>query len=321
MDFARRFADSPDYAASPPGNSSVGVCASTSRSPPGARTWKSGGNGASRLGDITPSGSRQVEIAFLWDRAQFSPSREQRISAFLSPFPELAAQVKQAIPLSSFRALGPLAVASTSPVAGRVLLVGDALLYLDGLTGEGISLSFAQSELLAKHLPRYLEADQLSNESLKTPLRSSYQEHVGVSQNDAPRALPQQTPLAPHPESACTVEVPTRLPALSGGHYGSAGIPATAVDYHPTIGMGDPESATTTFVVELSRTPRIGASNGRRGSHQRRQPRQPLPNANQRRFLPRGTGVAKRRQRPSQGGSGSALASLTLPPLIDPRTR
>ena len=116
---------------------------------------------------ITPSGTRQVEIAFLWDRAQFSPSREQRISAFLSPFPELAAQVKQAIPLSSFRALGPLAVASTSPVAGRVLLVGDALLYLDGVTGEGISLSFAQSELLAKHLPRYLEADQLSNESLK----------------------------------------------------------------------------------------------------------------------------------------------------------
>ena len=116
---------------------------------------------------ITPSGPRQVEIAFLWDRAQFSPTREPGIAAFLSPFPELASRIQEATPLSRLCGLGPLAVASTNPVAGRVILLGDAFLYLDGVTGEGISLSFAQSELLAQYLPRHLETDRLSQESLQ----------------------------------------------------------------------------------------------------------------------------------------------------------
>ncbi len=116
---------------------------------------------------ITPSGPRQVEIAFLWDKAQFSPARKPGISAFLSPFPELATRIQEATPLSPFSGLGPLAVASASPISGRVVLIGDALLYLDGVTGEGISLSFAQSELLAEHLPRCLKADELSNESFR----------------------------------------------------------------------------------------------------------------------------------------------------------
>ena len=75
---------------------------------------------------------------------------------------------KEAIPLSRFRGLGPLAVASSSPVAGRVVLLGDALLYLDSVTGEGISLSFAQAELLARYLPYHLETGQISQESLQS---------------------------------------------------------------------------------------------------------------------------------------------------------
>ena len=116
---------------------------------------------------ITPSGPRQVEIAFLWDRAQFSPTHDPGISAFLSPFPALAARIQPASPLSRLRGLGPLAVASTSPVAGRVVLVGDALMFLDGVTGEGLSLGFSQAELLAQHLPQHLERDQVCEERLQ----------------------------------------------------------------------------------------------------------------------------------------------------------
>ena len=116
---------------------------------------------------ITPSGPRQVEIAFLWDRAQFSPTRDPGISAFLSPFPALAARIQPASPLSRLCGLGPLAVASTSPVAGRVVLVGDALMFLDGVTGEGLSLGFSQAELLAQHLPQHLERDQVCEERLQ----------------------------------------------------------------------------------------------------------------------------------------------------------
>ena len=126
--------------------------------------WKFGGSEAY----ITPSGPKQVEISFLWDQAQFSPTREPVISAFLSAFPELATRIQEAIPLSRFRGLGPLAVASSSPVAGRVVLLGDALLYLDSVTGEGISLSFAQAELLARYLPCHLETGQISQESLQS---------------------------------------------------------------------------------------------------------------------------------------------------------
>ena len=116
---------------------------------------------------ITPSGPRQVEITFLWDRARFFAERKPGISGFLSSFPELAARIQHATPLSHFRALGPLAVASTSPVSGRIVLLGDAFLYLDGVTGEGISLAFTQSELLAQYLPRHLKTGQLSQESLQ----------------------------------------------------------------------------------------------------------------------------------------------------------
>ena len=101
---------------------------------------------------ITPSGPQQVGIALLWDRARFRPSARQGIFGFLAAFPPLASRLQHAIPLSSLRGLGPLAVAATRPVAGRVILVGDALLYLDGLTGEGLSIGFAQAELVAQHL-------------------------------------------------------------------------------------------------------------------------------------------------------------------------
>lgn len=68
----------------------------------------------------------------------------------LTAFPELAARLAGATPVSDVRGAGPLRQTVTGRAAGRILLVGDAAGYLDALTGEGLALSFsAAAELVA----------------------------------------------------------------------------------------------------------------------------------------------------------------------------
>jgi 2-polyprenyl-6-methoxyphenol hydroxylase-like FAD-dependent oxidoreductase len=115
---------------------------------------------------ITPSGSQQVEIAFLWDQAQCRPHARQGLNGFAAVFPELASRIQHATTRSALRGLGPLAVAARRPVAGRIILLGDALMYLDGLTGEGLSMGFAQAELVAQHLPPFCDVTHCHPETL-----------------------------------------------------------------------------------------------------------------------------------------------------------
>jgi len=74
----------------------------------------------------------------------------------LTAFPELAARLSDARPLSRVRGAGPLRQRTTGRVAGRVLLAGDAAGYVDALTGEGLALSLTT----AADLVRCLRADR-----------------------------------------------------------------------------------------------------------------------------------------------------------------
>ncbi|MFI9005962.1 NAD(P)/FAD-dependent oxidoreductase [Actinosynnema sp. NPDC053489] len=74
----------------------------------------------------------------------------------LAAFPELAARIAGAEPVSSVRGAGPLRQRTSGRVAGRVLLVGDAAGYVDALTGEGLALSLTT----AAELVRCLRADR-----------------------------------------------------------------------------------------------------------------------------------------------------------------
>jgi flavin-dependent dehydrogenase len=68
----------------------------------------------------------------------------------LAAFPELAAHLDGATPVSDVRGAGPLRQHAAGRVAGRILLVGDAAGYIDALTGEGLALSLAAAaELVA----------------------------------------------------------------------------------------------------------------------------------------------------------------------------
>ncbi len=84
---------------------------------------------------VTPVGSGLVGVAVLsGDRAGFD--------AQLAAFPALVERLT-GTEGGAVRGAGPLRRRTSSRVAGRVLLVGDAAGYVDALTGEGIAVSLA----------------------------------------------------------------------------------------------------------------------------------------------------------------------------------
>lgn len=120
---------------------------------------------------VTPSGSRQVEVAFLWDKARFTPTQKGRdlVVGLLEKFPGLKAKLGRQLPtpLSQAAGIGPLALGSSSPIADRVVLIGDALGYVDGITGEGISVALSQVEVLGETLPDLITSDRLLARDLR----------------------------------------------------------------------------------------------------------------------------------------------------------
>lgn len=109
---------------------------------------------------VTPVGPDEIGVAVL-------TSARRPYDEHLSAFPHLRERLAAAAvdggpltPTSTVRGAGPLARASRHRVAGRCLLVGDASGYLDAITGEGLSLAFAQAAaavaaVASDNLPRY----------------------------------------------------------------------------------------------------------------------------------------------------------------------
>jgi flavin-dependent dehydrogenase len=80
--------------------------------------------------------------------------------SWLARFPALVERL--ADPVTPVRGAGPLRVAASRRVAGRVLLVGDAAGYVDALTGEGIAVGLKEARAavaaLAAGRPEQYEA-------------------------------------------------------------------------------------------------------------------------------------------------------------------
>ena len=121
---------------------------------------------------ITPSSESRVEVAFLWDEDLFEPSvwGAKLVKSMLEKFPQLHARFGDALdaPSSPAAAVGPLAVAARSAWAERVLLIGDAVGYVDGITGEGITAGLLQAEAIAEELPQRIRAGQLDATALRS---------------------------------------------------------------------------------------------------------------------------------------------------------
>jgi flavin-dependent dehydrogenase len=108
---------------------------------------------------VTPSSSRSLNLAFLWDPARVpAEGGEALIPSLLRAFPELAERLRGAAPLDEARGTGPLHRRVSSVVADGVVLVGDASGYYDACTGEGLGQAAAQALRLAEVVAPRLRA-------------------------------------------------------------------------------------------------------------------------------------------------------------------
>lgn len=98
---------------------------------------------------VTPVGPELVGVAVLYRPGRHGAPEDGGAGcyeALLRGFPPLAERLAGAHPAGGVRGAGPMRQQPARRVVGRVLLVGDAAGYEDALTGEGLSLAFAQAE-------------------------------------------------------------------------------------------------------------------------------------------------------------------------------
>ncbi len=100
---------------------------------------------------VTPTGTNEVGLAFLWDARQIAPGPGLNLwESLLARFPALRRRLADARPLDEPKAAGPLAQNVRATHAEGIILIGDAAGYLDACTGEGLSLSFGQALALRR---------------------------------------------------------------------------------------------------------------------------------------------------------------------------
>ena len=96
---------------------------------------------------ITPVSDSQVGVAIL-AYADSLPNNDfgNKFEALLEWFPAVKSKLVGAKPLSTVRGAGGFEQRVSSPVHGRILLIGDAAGYLDPITGEGIRLGLLSAK-------------------------------------------------------------------------------------------------------------------------------------------------------------------------------
>jgi flavin-dependent dehydrogenase len=96
---------------------------------------------------VTPIGSRETGLAFLWHRRfhRRTDAGSLTFSRLLALFPGIAARLAGATTTTAVASIGPLEQRVSQPTSDGVVLIGDASGYLDAITGEGLSLAFAQA--------------------------------------------------------------------------------------------------------------------------------------------------------------------------------
>jgi menaquinone-9 beta-reductase len=100
---------------------------------------------------VARSAPDRTTLTFLWEhgRAPATPS----IPSLLARFPRLTDRLAGAPARSTARGAGPLRCGATSPIADRLILLGDAAGYIDAITGEGLSLALCGALDIGDILP------------------------------------------------------------------------------------------------------------------------------------------------------------------------
>ena len=96
---------------------------------------------------VTPVSNQVIEVAFLWYQDQFQAGAQLK-ERLLESFPKLFKKLEQDKFLDDFKAYGPFDRYSKKIKDGNITFLGDAYYFLDGITGEGLSLGFKSAEIM-----------------------------------------------------------------------------------------------------------------------------------------------------------------------------
>jgi len=118
---------------------------------------------------LTPTGDRELNLALLLERDATAGLRGDLpggLKRLLHRYPPIEALLDGAEPMSEPAICGPLRHESRGVVAEGALLVGDAAGFLDGITGEGMSLTLTSARLGAVVLDEGLRSGRLGKRAL-----------------------------------------------------------------------------------------------------------------------------------------------------------
>ncbi len=104
---------------------------------------------------VTPVSKKRIEVAFLWyeDTSNHNPPRVQGklIDQLFSYFPGLVEKLDHNKMRDDFKGSATFSHIAKTSHYKKLFFVGDSYGFLDGITGEGISLGLAQAKYVAIH--------------------------------------------------------------------------------------------------------------------------------------------------------------------------
>ncbi|MCF8060768.1 MAG: FAD-dependent monooxygenase [Bacteriovoracaceae bacterium] len=105
---------------------------------------------------ITPVSDTKIEVAFLWFEDAINPGVNENLRSFLfDKFPSLKKRLNFERSAHDFKGHGPFKKVSIRERVGRVFFLGDSYMFLDGITGEGLSLGFKGAELISQNFEKW----------------------------------------------------------------------------------------------------------------------------------------------------------------------
>ncbi len=128
-----------------------------------------GGRGFRGYCGISPLGGGRANVAFVVDRAVLKArpgSVEDFFDAAVTALPPVRDALAGARRVTKVTGVGPLAQGARRAVADGVLLVGDAAVYLDPFTGEGVYKALRGAELAAETADSALRAGRTDARAL-----------------------------------------------------------------------------------------------------------------------------------------------------------
>lgn len=131
---------------------------------------------------VAPSADDCIDFIFGWDVKRFKPKSSGLASLekeLFAKFPELQTKISGAKRLSNFECIGGMARSASSFSKERVFLIGDAAIFCDPITGEGLSLAFEQAHLLAQSIGQLHLASK--REELEQKLNSLSRNYLKVT--------------------------------------------------------------------------------------------------------------------------------------------